>query len=419
MSMATTMSLPAQQQPHHGRNAVVSSTNQVPRKSQSDSGTSQSSSSAGGGSSPTPPSHKLSHSSSPSSAAGSGSGPTNPPPPPPPPPPPAAAAAASSHHGHRPLDDGGSSSDRRHSNPTAAAASATISPERGDNDDLLSVSFNQDYGCFACGTNNGFRIYNCEPFKETFRREFADGGIGMVEMLFRSNIMAVVGGGKTPRYPPNKAMIWDDHESRCLGELSFRSEVRAVRLRRDRIVVVLEHKIYVYNFEDLKLLHQIDTITNQKGLCCLSPSSTSIVLACPGLHKGQVRVELYDTKRTRFIAAHDSALACFALTLDGTRLATASVKGTLIRIFNTADGSKPVSYTHLDVEAGERGKGGKGGRGGPRTIRDRRADGSVEKAGKVGKGGTGGAKAECEAAELVIVVKRREKWSAKQRRESG
>ena len=118
-----------------------------------------------------------------------------------------------------------------------------------------------------------------------------------MEMLFRCNILALVGGGSNPQYLPYKVMIWDDHQSRCIGELSFRSKVRAVKLRRDRIVVVLEHKIYVYNFVDLKLLHQIETMANPKGLCAVSHATNSFVLACPGLHRGQMRVEHYGLKR--------------------------------------------------------------------------------------------------------------------------
>ncbi|KAI3805927.1 hypothetical protein L1987_21815 [Smallanthus sonchifolius] len=205
---------------------------------------------------------------------------------------------------------------------------------------LLHVSFNQDHGCFACGINHGFRIYNCDPFREIFRRDFENGGgIGTVEMLFRCNILALVGGGSEPQYPPNKVMIWDDHKSRCIGELSFRSEVRGVRLRRDRIIVVLEQKILVYNFVDLKLLHQIETFANPKGLCEVSQGSSNFVLVCPGLHKGQIRAEHYASKKTKFILAHDSRIVCFTLAQDGHIIATASSKGTLIRVFDTHDGT--------------------------------------------------------------------------------
>ena len=205
---------------------------------------------------------------------------------------------------------------------------------------MLYCGFNQDQGCFACGTDSGFRIFNCDPFKQTYRRDFANGGIGIVEMLFRCNILALVGGGRNPRYPPNKVMIWDDHQNRCIGELSFRSEVKAVRMSRERVVVVLEYKIYVYNFADLNLLHTLETVSNPKGLCALCADSRLCVLGCPGLQKGHLRVELFDITRSTLIAAHESPLSCLALNLDGSRLATSSERGTLVRVWDTRSGQR-------------------------------------------------------------------------------
>ncbi|CAN4075805.1 unnamed protein product [Withania somnifera] len=194
---------------------------------------------------------------------------------------------------------------------------------------LYSISFNQNGSCFAIGTNCGISVYSCDPFCEMFQRYFDNGGgIGIVEMLFRSNILVFVGSGDNPQYPRNKVIIWDDHLSRCIGELRFRSSVRGVRLRRDCIVVILEQKIYIYNFADVKLVHQIETISNPKGLCEISQTVVSPVLVCPGLQNGQVRVEHFASKRTKFIFAHDSRIASFALSHDGHLLATASIKGT-------------------------------------------------------------------------------------------
>jgi len=49
-------------------------------------------------------------------------------------------------------------------------------------------------------------------------------------------------------------------------------------------------QVLVYNFGDLKLLHQIETLANPRGLVAISSAAESTVLAAPGLHTGQVSV---------------------------------------------------------------------------------------------------------------------------------
>ena len=53
-------------------------------------------------------------------------------------------------------------------------------------------------------------------------------------MLNRTNIIALVGGGKNVRFPKNQVIIWDDFQGKPLSDLKFNSFVRNVKLRKDK-----------------------------------------------------------------------------------------------------------------------------------------------------------------------------------------
>ena len=166
------------------------------------------------------------------------------------------------------------------------------------NSSLLTCAFNQDGGCLAIGTTSGFSVHNLYPqYAVSVNRELT-GGVGLVEMLFRCNLMVLVGGGPSPLAPPHRVLIHDDHVNRPIGELSFRQVVLAAKLRKDSIAVALRDRVYVYHLADLSLRDKIYTADNPHGLLCLSTQVSEMVLACPSVTTGHVRVELYGLRKT-------------------------------------------------------------------------------------------------------------------------
>lgn len=131
-------------------------------------------------------------------------------------------------------------------------------------------------------------------------------------------------------------------------------------MNRKRLVVVLENEIYIYDISTMKLLHTIETGPNPNAVCALSSSSEhsylvypspppspatsvspSVPPAPPAPTTGDVLI--YDTLNLRavnVIQAHKTPIACLALNSTGTMLATASDKGTVVRVFSVPDAKK-------------------------------------------------------------------------------
>ncbi|KAF3203077.1 autophagy protein [Orbilia oligospora] len=222
------------------------------------------------------------------------------------------------------------------------------------------VTFNQDFSCLAVGTQNGYRIYNCDPFGKCYEKK--DGDITIVEMLFSTSLIAVI-------LSPRRLQITNTRRESTICELTFPTAVLAVKLNRKRLIVVLEDQIYVYDISNMKLLTTIETSPNPNAICALSPSSEKCYLVYPrpvptspspfappssttsttavaGV-SGSGDVIVYDAstlKTIGMISAHKSPISALALSSDGMYLATASDTGTIIRVFSLPLGTKMFQF---------------------------------------------------------------------------
>ena len=108
-----------------------------------------------------------------------------------------------------------------------------------------------------------------------------------------------------------------------------------------RLFVVCENKIFVFSFPTFENIDIIDTYQNPKGIVAISANIPDTIVAYPDKEKGYVRIKSYNLLKqdTSLLNAHESQIACLAFNQDGTLLATASDKGTILRLFKVDDGT--------------------------------------------------------------------------------
>ncbi|KZV79549.1 WD40 repeat-like protein [Exidia glandulosa HHB12029] len=238
------------------------------------------------------------------------------------------------------------------------------------NTNMLFANFNQDFTCVSVGTRKGYSITNCDPFGRVYTMN--DGARGIVEMLFCTSLIALVGAADQPQSSPRKLQIVNTKRQSMICELLFPSSILAVKLNRKTLVIVLEAEIYIYDISNMRLLHVIETSPNPDAICALSPSADNSYLAYPspipsatsplattanagasgsgasGNAATQTGDVLLFSTRTLTVAnvvqAHKAPIAFLSINASGTLLATASDKGTVIRVWSVPGAEKLYQF---------------------------------------------------------------------------
>ncbi|KAF3768878.1 WD40 repeat-like protein [Cryphonectria parasitica EP155] len=195
---------------------------------------------------------------------------------------------------------------------------------------VLSVTFNEDKSCFAVGLETGFMVLRTEQGTSMLKKDLA-AGIGLAQMMGVSNVIAIVGGGRRPKFASHKVILWDEAKQRASIEINAVSSIRAVKVAVGKVVIALQNSVRIYKLRTGDLLMAYETADNLNGLVCLSQKQ----VAFPGRTPGQIQIVELSTGNVSIIPAHDTPLRALSFSPDGQLLASASDKGTIIRVYST------------------------------------------------------------------------------------
>ena len=207
----------------------------------------------------------------------------------------------------------------------------------------LYLSFNQDSSLFCIGTNKGFRVFTSNPFKCVGKRDIS-GGIGIVEILNNTNIFALVGTEDNLKFGPNKVILWNELKQKVENQLIVSNNVKNIKIKRTKIFIIEENNILVFTLGNYEKIDSLKTFTNKIGIFGISLDPKINMISYPSPDAGKIITKDYDNKiEGDFIVseinAHKNEIIALVMNYDGSLIASASERGTIIKIFKSKDGS--------------------------------------------------------------------------------
>jgi len=228
---------------------------------------------------------------------------------------------------------------------------------------VLCFSFNSDSSCLIVGTTEGFGIYDCSDFQLKYRA--AIGGVGLCQMLGRSNIVALVGAGENPEFPQKKLILYNTKKNNTYCEFFYETE-KILNLKIDSFIltVATAKSLYVYNFPKVENFKTI-SVKNPNGHLDVSASDNPILVVAnqvtdPVTNKIDYQVNLYDVPDltgskpqdpiSHRVLSNPTEISYIRINSEGTLLAVAHTEGTIINVHRIPKMELLVSF-HRGINA--------------------------------------------------------------------
>ena len=233
--------------------------------------------------------------------------------------------------------------------------------EKKKKNEILYLSFNKDKTCLSLGMRAGYRIYDLTKKDSLFFYERKCGkGIGIIEMLEKTNILGLVGGGDEPLESPNKLIIYDDKEGKNIAELTFKGIILSIRLKRDKILVILDNYIYLIDTINFKPLDVIDLGYDKPKhnafSFTLEPDINHLAYYLNNNNKNKIIIYSYDKDNKRHSLdlksnfKSNDIVSCMEFDKEGKLLAVATKNYDYLLIY-AVDNGIPICKCHIGIKS--------------------------------------------------------------------
>ena len=227
---------------------------------------------------------------------------------------------------------------------------------------VLYISPNNNYNYICLGTLTGFKIFSLlvKPIELIYHFQFNPiEPVKIIEMVETSQLLILVGQKESNNLSPKKLTLFDLGSKKVIYSLNpYNAEIKLVRLNKRRLIAYADKTIFIYNIQNMKLIHTIefdeDIINAEKtfyqGQICLSPNSEKNNYLIYSFSQSHGLLKIYDAlylSYVNFIQAHKSPVFKISINSNGDLLASCSKSNGSIKIFKIPSGEKIFKFKRV------------------------------------------------------------------------
>jgi hypothetical protein len=204
---------------------------------------------------------------------------------------------------------------------------------------IRSLSFTQNREFLCASLNTGFAVFSTNPWASVIHCPMPDQ-ITNLAIAFPQSNLAVFAGSKGQRsFSERSVCVYDWSKQRPISDIECSEAVSNILGVGAIFVLVFPFEVRLYNYNPPSLTAQFHCATNPAAPCDVAERDSQAFVALTGRQVGYLKiVSISSASDYHEVIAANHPLTMIRFNRDATFVATASERGTLIRIINAVTG---------------------------------------------------------------------------------